>query len=284
MTVSSWCKLSAQLLLVQAVVISTAVGQRVDWVQLRAVISYTRAGTSATAREGKFVFSMHATLDQVMVRVKPRGGETLPAYYVNDDYETSIGLGGEATLEADVTQEDGPRTYTATAVMRTELRSESDLQLKEVKPAGFFGPGLLATFTARMHLRGVVKSDYPRMPGVEEADHILLWPTPVKFDADEGFVSEGEHTIFPVLGERPGDEQLAMLYDMTAAKETLPGLGGFRPPGVGATTEGQGDQWIFRFKTQRTFELGTGGVYTDTITVEIQPVPLTLPLPGKRPQ
>jgi hypothetical protein len=256
-----------------------ASAEEVDWVQLHAVISYKRVGTSATASEGSFTFTFDAKLDQVMARAKPNEGDKLPAYYLLSEYEPSFRLSGTAHLDAEVTQVDGDKTYTASASLGNALGKAEDLQLKEVKPANIFGPGFTAMFSIGAHLKGSVKSNYPRMPRVAEEDSVLLWPTPVKFGAEEGFITEGEYTVFPVLGPRPKDEQMGILYDMVAATDSLPGLGGFRPPAIGAVVKGGAKDWVMTFHTEKKFETGSGGSYTDTISVEIQPVPLTLPLP-----
>jgi len=193
---------------------SCAAAGPTQWVQIRAEIHYTRSGTIATAPEGNFTDTFDAELDQMMERLPPGEGESRPAFIVTEDYTPVFKLVGKVTMNGKVTQTDANGSYSASAGLSAALSKREEFHLEEIKPAGPFGKGFIAKFNVAVPMKGSVTSSYPRMPSVKEEDAILLWPCPVKHDDTEGFLSEGELTLYPVAGTRPKDEQMGMLYDM----------------------------------------------------------------------
>jgi len=258
-----------------------------DWRQVHAEIHYVRTGTMTTAKDGSFTFEFTASIDQLMSRVAPKRGQPYPSYNIPYTHEPSFKSTGRVKLNAAASQYDEAtkQTCTATASLASSLGRVSDLQLKEIKNAAPLGEGLSATFDVGPKLQGTVQSNYPRMPGIVEQDAVLLWPTPVFYLSEEGFVSRGTYFLRPVTGPRPKDPLMGPVYDVMVAANGLdsaPGLGGFRPPGVGCVTTTKGENWTISFETTRDFDTLMGGKYTDTISVTISPVAITLPIPRRR--
>ncbi len=255
----------------------------VEWAQIQVVMIYQRSGTLATAPEGRFSYVFSATLDEVMARV-PAKGARRPDYVLLDEYAESFALHGTHSLVAEISQFDQPtgKTYTASAKLTGALSKADEFRLERVTANPLLGEGYGADLKVAAPLKGSFTSTYPRMPDVAPEESVLLFPSPVKFDKEVGFISEGPVTVFPVLVSRPTDPNVAMVYDMAVAAQDLPTLGGFSPPSIGAVTTGPADHWVLTLKKEKKFDTLTGGNYTDTISLEIKVVPLSLPRPKKR--
>ncbi len=293
-TYGDWRRLSAatmskrlllSLLALSLGLVRLAADDRPDWRQVRAEISYVRTGTLATAPEGKFTFTLSATVDQLLRRHAPEGSG-YPTYFMDDAYQISARVAGQAVLEATAEQSEEGKTYRASASLKSALAKPEEFVVGSVEPAGDFGPGMMAKLPVNLLLTGTVASTYPRFEDVSVEDQVLLWPTPVAHDAEAGFVSQGEWFIRP----RPSSESkaetpaaLASMIEAVNGLEYLPGLGGFRPLGLGATTRGQGEEWELTLQASHAFETLTGGSYTETVKVRIVPVKTDLPLPQLRP-
>jgi len=135
-----------------------------SWVQIRAVIHYTRSGTIATAPEGHFIYKFDAELEQMMERLPPGEGESLAAYVVTDDYAPVFKLVGKASMDGNVTQSDSSGTFSASAALAAPLTKWEELHLENIKPADPFGKGFIAKFDAAVHLKGTVTARVQRCP------------------------------------------------------------------------------------------------------------------------
>lgn len=198
------------------------------WVQVHATIQYRREGSIVTAPEGKFTFTLEASIDEMMERVEPRHSSERPSYILNSDYARSFKLSGTTKLIGSVSQYDEPtkKTYHADAELTAALSKPDELRIEEISFNPNLGDGYSVKIPAKLKLTGSVHSDYPRMPDTSENDSILMWPSPIKYTSEEGFIAEGEMQFYSDLGKRPDDNLMGMMYDTITAADSLPGVGG----------------------------------------------------------
>lgn len=250
--------------------------------QIHADIDYVRTGTSATRKEGQFTFHLKASLDQLMVRIKPNEGDLWPDYAILDEYPRVGKLSGNVTLTAEANYED----VSASANASTALSSLDQLWIEDIKAMPFIFPGIGAEIRVEAFMKGSARSNLPTLGGPPEGA-VFVWPTPVNFDAAKGsFVSEGSLRVYPNFGPRPADPSMAGIYDLLkgSTDEALPGIGGLTAPAVGAVLNGTPDNWTLSLDREAKPDLPTGGEYSHRVKITLKLVPTTLPIPKAKPE
>lgn len=261
--------------------LSLRADEKVDWVQIHADIEYTRTGTSSTRKEGQFSYVLKASLDQLMVRVAPNEDEKWPSYVNLSEYPVTGKLSGSIKLSADANFDK----LSASAALNASLSSFEELWIDDIKPMAYLFPGIGAEIRVQAKLAGNATSNLP-VEGSKPALAIMLWPTPVKFDEQEGhFVTEGSFRVYPPFGPRPSNDTTGNLYDLFkgASDESMPGLGGITAPSVGAVLDGTPDNWSLTLTREAKPDLTSGGEYSHKVKISLRLVPKTLPEPKAKP-
>jgi hypothetical protein len=228
-------------------------------------------------KAGQFVYKLKVSLDQLMVRVSPKGKEKWPNYVLLDDYPRTGKVSGEISFSGNAQLDQ----FSASAALKGVISSLDSVWIESVKPEPMLCSGLTAQLRIQAKLGGTVKCDLPG-DGSNPATAIFVWPAPVKYDGEiSSFVTEGSVAVFPAFGPRPAGQQEAMIYDLAKAtiEGNLPGVGGLTaPPGV-ADLNGTPEKWELSMAGEAKPELGTGGEYSHHITVTVRLVPKSLPSP-----